>query len=75
MLTLFKPWRSGKDLKTESETWDEGFTTYVFSKHQQQVMKYFNLWYECLDDVMTILQKGIIQKNKEFFHNGQRLKC
>jgi hypothetical protein len=49
MLTLFSPWRSGKDLKIESKTWDETFTEYEFSKRQQELMKYFNVRYECLD--------------------------
>lgn len=49
MLTLFKPWRSGKDLKDKMETWDKSFTKHKFSKRQVEVMKYFNVRYECLD--------------------------
>jgi hypothetical protein len=49
MLTLFKPWRSGKDLKSSEESWDEGFVTHEFTKRQMEIMKYFNLRYECLD--------------------------
>jgi hypothetical protein len=33
----------------ESKTWDETFTEYDFSKCQQEVIKYFNVLYECLD--------------------------
>jgi hypothetical protein len=36
-------------LNIESKTWDESFTEYDFSKWQQEVIKYFNVQYECLD--------------------------
>jgi hypothetical protein len=49
MLTLFKPWRSGKDLKTEMDNWDETFRDYRFSPKALQKMKYFNIKYECND--------------------------
>lgn len=49
MLTLFKPWRSGQDLKTDTQTWDEAFNTYNFTAHEEQIMKNFNIRYECLD--------------------------
>src|ERR1700679_2947865 len=49
MLTLFKPWRSGKDLKTSTGTWDDSFHLHDFSKRQHEIIKYFNVRYECLD--------------------------
>ena len=49
MLTLFKPWRSGKDLKLKNTSWDESFVTHEFTKRQLEIMKYFNVRYECLD--------------------------
>jgi hypothetical protein len=49
MLTLFKPWRSGKDLKHNNQTWDESFLEHKFTKRQLEFIKYFNLRYECLD--------------------------
>jgi hypothetical protein len=49
MLTLFKPWRSGKDLKMMSESWDKAFMTHEFTKRQREIMNYFNVRYECLD--------------------------
>ena len=49
MLTLFKPWRSGFDLKNKLETWDKSFTSHEFAKRHLDVMKYFNVRYECLD--------------------------
>jgi len=49
MMTLFKPWRTGNDLKSELQSWDDSFTAYKFSKRQIEIMKYFNVRYECLD--------------------------
>jgi hypothetical protein len=49
MLTLFKPWRSGQDLKTGTQTWDESFLSHQFTAHQNQLMLNFNLRYECND--------------------------
>jgi len=43
MLTLFKPWRSGLHLKTESETWDESFTKYQFNESQIRIIQNFNI--------------------------------
>ena len=49
MLTLFKPWRHGKDLKSEGDSWDKSFVAHSFTKRQMEIMKYFNIGYECLD--------------------------
>ena len=49
MLTLFKPWRTGKDLKTDVQSWDQSFVAHEFSKRQVEIMKFFNTRYECLD--------------------------
>ena len=49
MLTFFKPWRTGKDLKSEDQSWDDAFTSQMFNTRQLEVMKYFNVRYECLD--------------------------
>jgi hypothetical protein len=40
MLTLFKPWRHGKNLKEDDQSWDEAFTNYKFTPHQTELMKY-----------------------------------
>src|SRR5271154_2595306 len=61
MLTLFKPWRTGKDLKDKDYSWDETFTTYKFTAHQLQIMDYFNIRYECndaRDDYATQLKQN-----------------
>ena len=49
MLTIFKPWRTGKDLKSEADSWEKSFMTYEFTKRQNDIMKNFNVRYECLD--------------------------
>ena len=65
MLTLFKPWRSGKMLKEENETWDQAFVSYRFNDRDKEIMNNFNLRYECLDardDYHSALKK----KNRKF---------
>jgi hypothetical protein len=50
MLTIFKPWRSGLDLKqSRTATWDEEFASHVFSDSELAIMKNLNIQYECLD--------------------------
>ncbi|KAK0215544.1 hypothetical protein IW262DRAFT_1277859, partial [Armillaria fumosa] len=50
MLTLFKPWRSGKDLRLDASiTWDTEFRQSEFSPQHLKIMANFNLRYECLD--------------------------
>ena len=49
MLTLFKPWRSGFNLKSEDVSWDESFNAYHFTEEQEGFMNNFNIRYECLD--------------------------
>lgn len=50
MLTLFKPWRSGADLKQDKDTlWHDAFENHSFTDRQRDVMKFFHLRYECND--------------------------
>ena len=49
MLTMFKPWRKREDLKMDDHSWDETFTNHKFTAEQKQLMKNFNLRYECND--------------------------
>ena len=63
MLTLFRPWRSGLDLKNEKDTWDDAFTLHQFSDRQLDLMKNMNLRYECLDsrdDFHAQMRKGCV---------------
>jgi len=61
MLTLFKPWRSGLELKTQEQSWDDAFSTHCFSDKQRDVMRNLNIQYNCLDaqdDFHAQLNKG-----------------
>lgn len=49
MLTFFRPWRSGKDLKEKTESWEEAFSRYEVKDKAKRLMLNFNLRYECLD--------------------------
>ncbi|KAI0091810.1 hypothetical protein BDY19DRAFT_885194, partial [Irpex rosettiformis] len=49
MLSLFKPWRSGLELKIVSKSWSESFDSHDFSQRQCDIMNNFNLRYECRD--------------------------
>ena len=50
MLTLFKPWRSGKDLRSSTDLfWDEEFQMHTFSTRDERIMKNFHIRYECND--------------------------
>jgi hypothetical protein len=49
ILALFKPWRTGFDLKTKTKTWDETFNEYEFTAREKQLMRNFNIKYECFD--------------------------
>ena len=43
MLTFFKPWRTGNDLKALNTTWDEEFSKYKFTAQQNQFIQNFNI--------------------------------
>jgi hypothetical protein len=65
MLTIFKPWRNGLDLKrSQTVTWDEEFASHTFSDSELVIMKNLNIRYECLDardDYRAQLKKGSSQ--------------
>ena len=62
MLALFKPWRHGKDLKENDQSWDEAFSDYKFTPHQTELIKFFNIRYEC-NDARDDYSKLLKQKN------------
>ena len=44
MLTIFKPWRKGHDLKIQiAESWDNTFHKHEFNEEEQNLMKNFNV--------------------------------
>ncbi|KZT23611.1 hypothetical protein NEOLEDRAFT_1018916, partial [Neolentinus lepideus HHB14362 ss-1] len=63
MMTLFKPWRSGKDLRTPDQSWDDALNDFQFTPRQQQLMSFFNIQYECYDardDYSRQMKAGLI---------------
>ena len=62
MLTLLKLWRHGKNLKEDNQSWDEAFTNYKFTSCQIELMKFFNIHYEC-NDARDDFSKLLKQKN------------
>src|SRR6202142_4358845 len=61
MMALFKPWRSGHDLKSSDQSWDDVFLLHNFTTRQKELMANFNIKYECLDsrdDFHAQFQKG-----------------
>ena len=73
MLTLFKPWRTGHDLKGEEETWEQAFNKHVFSPAQKILMGNFNLRYECLDarDDYSAQMKDNNKDENRFWENSE----
>ncbi|KAJ7089425.1 hypothetical protein C8R44DRAFT_560449, partial [Mycena epipterygia] len=49
MMTLFKPWRSPTDLKDSESTWEQTFNEHEFNARQKELMRNFNVRYECND--------------------------
>ncbi|KAI0311077.1 hypothetical protein OF83DRAFT_1023996, partial [Amylostereum chailletii] len=49
MLTLFKPWREGGDLKEMEQNWEQAFQMHTFSSRQKDIMKFMQIRYECND--------------------------
>ena len=52
-----------KDLKRKDQTWDEAFTEYKFTPRQSELMKFFNIRYEC-NDARDDYSKLLKQKNE-----------
>jgi hypothetical protein len=71
MLALFKPWRSGLGLKETKKSWDETFNEHEFTKRENQLMRNFNIKYECFDardDFQAQMKVGTI-------HNEWPINC
>ena len=74
MLTLFKPWRTGHDLKGAEETWEQAFNRYGFSSAQRILMSNFNLRYECLDardDYSAKMKDNNKEDNNKFWETSE----
>ena len=71
MLTLFKPWRTGSDLRPSEDTlWDEVFSHHKFTERQQQIMKFFHIKYECNDarDDFSAMRKQLEKGGKGLYY-------
>jgi hypothetical protein len=73
MLVLFKPWCDALKLKEVLSTWDETFLLHKFTDRQIELMKNFNIKYECLDardDYNAQMKKD---GNINFFTYGEEI--
>ncbi|KAJ7123845.1 hypothetical protein C8R43DRAFT_1147864, partial [Mycena crocata] len=64
IMTLFKPWRAPADLKDTESTWDQIFHEHAFTDRQKELMRNFNIRYECndaRDDHYSILRKKMAE--------------
>ncbi|KAJ7152410.1 hypothetical protein C8R46DRAFT_913244, partial [Mycena filopes] len=62
MLTLFQPWRAPLDLKSADATWDQAFRAYNFSERQLELIRNFDVRYECndaRDDHFALMRKKL----------------
>ena len=62
MLTFFKFWRTGKDLRADDSTWNDTFLDHIFAERQSELIKFFHIKYECndaRDDFAAARKKGI----------------
>src|ERR1700687_3187915 len=73
MLTLFCPWRNASCVKQPSESWESAFHVYLFSSRQKQLMRNFNLRYECLDarDDFHAQLKTKIRSRAPWYNGGE----
>ena len=61
MLTLFKPWQTGYDLKTAEASWDKAFNSHTFTERQKELLKNIRIRHECIDakdDYYAQLKQG-----------------
>lgn len=48
ILTLFKPWRTGHDLKNDADRlWHDVFEDFELTSHQKDLIKFFHIRYKC----------------------------
>ncbi|KAJ7801457.1 hypothetical protein B0H14DRAFT_2240915, partial [Mycena olivaceomarginata] len=67
LMTLFKPWRTPADLKDEESTWDQTFHEYTFTDRQSELIRNFNIRYECndaRDDYYAIMRRKLAERGE-----------
>ncbi|KAF8585745.1 hypothetical protein K439DRAFT_1342739 [Ramaria rubella] len=77
MLTLFKPWGTGFDLKNDFESWEDAFTSYTFTDRQLQIMSFMQIRFECndaRDDHRSQLLKGHAVSTDNIFFDDDKTK-
>ncbi|KAJ7763832.1 hypothetical protein B0H16DRAFT_1311067 [Mycena metata] len=76
ILTFFKAWRSPADLKDTLSTWDQAFREHEFTPRQKELIKNFDVRYECndaRDDYFAQMKKKLAEASKsgqDFFPTG-----
>ena len=72
MLTFFCPWRDASNVKPSTTTWESAFNSYQFSRRQLELMRNFNLQYECLDarDDFHAQLKKKLQSRTPWYKDG-----
>ncbi|KAJ6549429.1 hypothetical protein DFH09DRAFT_926166, partial [Mycena vulgaris] len=70
MLTLFKPWRSGIELKETGMDWATAYALHNFTPRASQLMNNFNIRYEC-NDARDDHYAQLKRKTKEARRNQQ----
>ena len=72
VLVLFKPWRSAEDLKLPEFTWQAAFDEFAFTPRQRNLMKYFNVRYEChdaKDDYRSLTKQNSQSSQLDILHS------
>ncbi|KAJ7122696.1 hypothetical protein C8R43DRAFT_1090749 [Mycena crocata] len=67
VMTLFKPWRTPADLKDRDSNWDQIFHEHTFTSRQQELIRNFNIRYECndaRDDHYAIMRRKMAERGE-----------
>ncbi|VDB90195.1 unnamed protein product [Peniophora sp. CBMAI 1063] len=68
MLTMFKPWRDPKELKSAEQTWQEAFEAFEFTARQREIMGFFHIRYECNDARDDFRAQRVSQAKNDGLH-------
>ncbi|KZV64111.1 hypothetical protein PENSPDRAFT_547583, partial [Peniophora sp. CONT] len=71
MLTLYKPWRTGADLKSKESSWVDAYDGHIFEERYIDIQKFCNIRYECLDARDDFRQSRKKDDESPFFMHGQ----
>ncbi|KZV58844.1 hypothetical protein PENSPDRAFT_672781, partial [Peniophora sp. CONT] len=71
MLTLYKPWRKGRDLKAPEQTCKDAHEEYSYHQRFVDIQKYCKIRYECLDAQDDYRQSCKNDDTGAFFMHGQ----